>query len=83
MTDATISRVDLVTEAIALERAGGDWKVRHVLAILGCHKSTLYSPKYRWIMARAIRQPGGLAFRPSDIRLYQANHTGDARRRGA
>ena len=81
MTNATLSRVALVEEAVALERAGGEWKVRHVLAILGCHKATLY--RDRWLMARAIRQPGGLAFRPADVRLYQANNTGAARRRGA
>lgn len=81
MTEQTIDRVALVEEATALERAGGDWKVRHVLAVLGCHKASLY--RNRWLMARAIRQPGGLAFRPADVRLYQANHTGTARRRGA
>lgn len=81
MTDATISRVALLAEATAIEQAGGEWKLRHVLAVLGCHKATLY--RDRWLMARAIRQPGGLTFRPSDIRLYQANHTGAARRRGA
>ena len=83
MTERTIDRVALVEEATALEKAGGDWKLRHVLAVLGCHKATLYRPAYRWLMARAIRQPGGLTFRPADIRLYQAMHTGAARRRGA
>jgi hypothetical protein len=81
MTRATIARVDLIREATALEKAGGEWKLRHVLAVLDCHKATLY--RNRWLMARAIRQPGGVAFKPTDIRLYQANNTGDARRRGA
>jgi hypothetical protein len=81
MTKATIARVDLIREATALEKAGGEWKLRHVLAVLDCHKATLY--RNRWLMSRAIRQPGGVAFKPADIRLYQANNTGVARRRGA
>jgi len=81
MTKATIDRIALIQEATAIEKAGGEWKIRHVLAVLDCHKATLY--RNRWLMARAIRQPGGVVFKPSDIRLYQANNTGAARRRGA
>jgi hypothetical protein len=79
MPEATIERARLIAEATELERVGGEWKLRHVLAVLGCHKATLY--RNRWLMSRAIHQPGGIVFRPTDIRLYQANHTGRARQR--
>jgi hypothetical protein len=72
-------RLRWITAATELERAGGDWTVRHVLAVLGCHKATLY--RNNWLMGRAIHQPGGVVFRPADVRLLQANNTGLARRR--
>jgi hypothetical protein len=81
VTRATIDRLAILEEALALEAKGGDWAVRHILAVLDCHRSTLY--RNRWLMSRAIRQPGGIAFHPSDVRLMQANNTGAARRRGA
>lgn len=72
-------RLALVAEAMELERVGGEWHVRHVLAVLDCHKATLY--RNRWLMSRAIHQPGGVVFRPTDVRLMQANNTGRAARR--
>lgn len=81
MTAATLSRVSLIEEATAIEKAGGDWSVLHVLAVLDCHKATLY--RNHWLMARSFRQPGGTAFHPSDVRLYQANNSGMVGRRRA
>jgi hypothetical protein len=46
----------LLEEAKAIEAAGGDWAVRHVCAVLGCHRATLY--RTPWLMARMIHGPG-------------------------
>lgn len=80
MAAETIERVALLREATALEQAGGTWNVRHVCAVLDCHRATLY--RSRWLMSRMIHGPGARkTFHPSDIRLYQQNHMGAALKR--
>lgn len=74
LSSAVARRIELIEEATALEKAGGEWRLRHLLAIFGCHKSSLYRNK--WLMSKKIDQPGGPAWRPRDVRLYQANNTG-------
>lgn len=81
MTDAIVARVEMVEEATALEKAGGEWHVPHVLAVLGCHISTLY--RNAWLMERSVKQPGGVVFNPKDVRLFQANNRGLSHRRRA
>lgn len=80
MNPTTIARVELLEEAKALETAGGTWDVRHVCAVLGCHRATLY--RTPWLLQRMIHGPGAKkAFHPSDIRLFQQQRTGAALRR--
>jgi hypothetical protein len=74
VTQATIERIGVLKEAIAIEKAGGDWSLKHVLAVLGCSKSTLYRNK--WLMSKKIDLPGGPAWHPSDIRFFQAQRQG-------
>jgi hypothetical protein len=80
VTQATIERIGVLKEAIAIEKAGGDWSVRHVIAVLGCHRSRLY--RNTWLMSKKIKQPGGPVWHARDIRLFQALQTGQ-RRKGA
>lgn len=75
----TIERVAVLREATAIEQAGGDWRIRHVCAVLDCHRSSLYRDP--WLKARMIHGPGGVTIPPKDVRLYQQLHTGAALRR--
>lgn len=80
MSETTIARLELLQEATALEAAGGDWAIRHVCAVLGCHRATLY--RTPWLLHRMIHGPGAKkTFHPSDIRLFQQQRTGAALRR--
>lgn len=73
MAVETIERVALLTEAAAIEAAGGDWRISHVCAVLDCHRSSLY--RSRWLKSRMIRGPGGVRMRPRDVRLFQQLQT--------
>ena len=75
MIAAIAHRVDLLEEAAALEAANGTWSIRHVCAVLNCHRATLY--RTAWLRSRMIDGPGvETLFHPGDIRLFQANRKG-------
>jgi predicted DNA-binding transcriptional regulator AlpA len=64
---ATIDRVAIARDATEIEAAGGEWTVRHVMAILGIARSTVYDTA--WLIARARRiGKRGLRWNPADVR---------------
>jgi hypothetical protein len=78
MTPATLSRISVLEDALAIEQAGGDWSLRHLLAVLGCSRATLY--RNARLMDIRIDQVGGAVWPPSGVRLYQASRIGAKRR---
>lgn len=79
LEQGSVTRIDIVAEATALEKAGGDWSLRHTCAMLGCSRASLY--RNPWLMSKRIQQPGGFVWHPRDVRLYQALQTGTKQRR--
>lgn len=75
MADATIDRAAIAEEAARLEAAGADWKVKHVTAVLGCARSTVYDTP--WLM-RISRRVGknGRRWNPKEVRNAQAIASG-------
>lgn len=71
-------RVQLLEEAGALERAGGTWRIRHVMAVLDVARSSVY--RSRWLMQRRIKRGqgkrAGNGWHPRDVRLFQAMQSG-------
>lgn len=67
MTAKTIGRIALAQEAAAIEAAGGEWKVQHVMAVLDCARSTVYdTPWLRRIAKRVGKR--SLRFVPAEVR---------------
>jgi hypothetical protein len=72
------ARVRYLTEARAIEDAGGDWDITHAAAVLGVARSTFY--KIPYIMRRAVHPMGKGKGRPVRIpplvvRLWQSLNT--------
>jgi hypothetical protein len=67
MTERTIDRVELLAEALEIEKAGGQWKVPHVMAVLDCARSTIYNTP--WLL-RTCKRIGkrGRRWVPADVR---------------
>lgn len=65
--DETIDRAELVAAATALERAGGSWRLSHVMAITDLSKATVY--RTPWLMRiRKRRGSRGVSWKPADVR---------------
>lgn len=53
-------RLRIAREATALEAAGADWEMRHVMAVLGMGRTTAYAPRGScgsragWASARSV-----------------------------
>lgn len=65
-----IDRATIAAEAARLEAAGADWKIKHVMAVLGVARSTAYDTP--WLM-RISRRVGknGRRWTPSEVRTAQ------------
>lgn len=83
MTEQLQYRIRVLEEAQAIERAGGEWDARHVAAVLGCSRSTVYDTP--WLLQISVRAGGrGRRWRPKDIRERQthaARYAGKSLRR--
>lgn len=67
-------RLRLLEEARAIEQAGGDWRVKHVAAVLDVAPSTVYQIVF--LRQRMIKVAGGRTkVRPADVRLYESIRT--------
>jgi predicted DNA-binding transcriptional regulator AlpA len=64
-------RLQVAAEATRLEAAGADWEAKHVAAVLGCARATVYDTYW---LKRISRRVGGRGRRwtPSEVRAAQA-----------
>lgn len=68
MPDAMSINTDAIrAEARKLERDGGEWKLRHVMAVLGCAKSTVYNTPWLLRIAKPVGKRG-LRWDPAEVR---------------
>jgi hypothetical protein len=66
----TDDRVQILSEATAIENAGGQWEAHHVGALLGIARKTVYDTA--WL--RRIAKPGAngnLRWVPAEVRRQQ------------
>ncbi|HWH50199.1 MAG TPA: hypothetical protein VN651_01550 [Gemmatimonadaceae bacterium] len=68
-------RVRIATEATALEAAGADWSLRHVVAVFGCATSTIYSTPWMMSASRIVGK-SGRRWNPKELRNAQAIASG-------
>jgi hypothetical protein len=67
MAEDTIDRVALLKEAAEIEAAGGEWKMRHVAAVVDCARSTVYNTPWLLAIARRVGKRG-LRWLPAEVR---------------
>lgn len=77
-------RLTVLTEATAIERAGGDWEAKHLVAVLGCAERTVYNTPW---LRRIRRRIGtrGWRWNPAEVRTQQSlvsRNAPNARRAG-
>lgn len=65
----TEQRIALAEEATRLEAAGADWESKHVAAVLGCGRSTIYDT--RWLMQCSRRVGVKRHWIPRELRAAQ------------
>jgi hypothetical protein len=56
MTERTIDRVELLAEALEIEKAGGQWKVPHVMAVLDSLSARRSREKELWARSTSARR---------------------------
>lgn len=77
MSNATIDRIEILEEATALEQAGGQWKSRHVAAVVGLAQKTVLDTA--WL--RRIALPAGDGSYSWDPKTVRAQQLLEAQRR--
>lgn len=73
-------RTRLAEEAAKLETAGADWSVKHVVAVLGCARSTVYDTYWLMKVSRRVGR-GSLRWNPRELRAAQAAESATRDRR--
>ncbi len=73
-------RTQLAEEAARLEAAGADWNVKHVAAVLGCSRSTIYDTYWLIKIAHRVGRTQ-LRWNPRELRAAQAAETAARDRR--
>lgn len=67
-------RTRLAEEAARLEAAGADWSVKHVAAVLGCARSTIYDTFWLMKISRRVGRTR-LRWNPRELRAAQAKES--------
>jgi predicted DNA-binding transcriptional regulator AlpA len=63
-------RIAIAEEAARLEAAGADWEVKHVAAVLGCSRSTIYDTYWLTKIARRVGR-SRVRWNPREVREAQ------------
>lgn len=66
-----MANLEVLREALAIESAGGDWKMKHVQAVLNCARSTVYQTPYLTKLRKRVGKRG-VRWTPREVRSYQA-----------
>jgi hypothetical protein len=75
LDEKTIDRIKLIEQATAIEAAGGDWNVRHVMAVLDCARSTVYETPFLVKIRRRVGRRS-VRWNPKEVRAYQVIASG-------